>query len=121
MGGPRMTSSDRDMLVRLWGDLEVTQVDIAVRLRKSVETVRKIAHDMGLPRRKSRHVNGILQASIALRQELTPWPADMPSFEDHPDCHDPVKDMGLRGRPIYGSWPYRIVSGGQSSMGDRQC
>lgn len=80
----RLTTAQRDYLRRSWKTPHKTRDEMARHLGISVDVLRKMAAALKLGPKKSERFRPAVTSTSAFKCTLTPWPADMPSFEDHP-------------------------------------
>lgn len=74
------TEQQRARILELWFDETWTTTDISVDIGAKYDDTLTIAASLDLPQR-------FVMPQRWEFQELTPWPEDMPRFEDNPRAH----------------------------------
>ena len=73
------TPKQDDKLRILWADETIPKANIAFEMSMGNNLVMERAQFLKLPKRKVNHATKVKPLKI----EITPWPEDMPDFEDH--------------------------------------
>lgn len=81
---PKVWTHEEDALLRkLWADETVPKTNIGHQCGHSWDSVNDRAKELKLPERpmiRTKKPDGF-------KWEITPWPENMPRFEDHPKAH----------------------------------
>lgn len=77
------TDERTESLIKMWGELDKTQNEMTLILGCSHHALREKALEVELPKRRTKRTD--ISARHAAKITITPWPEDMPKFQDHPD------------------------------------
>ena len=81
---PEWTEEEDNTLRRLWVSTDIPKANLSVELKRNHHDVLDRADFLKLPKRKPKHIT-----TLQFKWPITPWPEDMPHFEDHPNAPPP--------------------------------